>query len=59
MIKVNVEIDNKSWKENIKNPNQYLSGKLNKISKIVPVFRKKKTNFHNFINQFIEYEKIK
>ena len=40
MIKVNVEIDNKSWKENIKNPNQYLSGKLNKISK--HIYRKNK-----------------
>ena len=42
MIKVNVEINNKSWKEKIRNPEKYLSSKLNKISKIVPVFKKKK-----------------
>ena len=58
MIKVNVEIDNKSWKENIKNPNQYLSGKLNKISKIVPVFRKKKLTFTILLTNSLNMKKL-
>ena len=34
MIKVNVEIDNKSWHKKIKKPQKYFKQKLKKISKI-------------------------
>jgi len=33
MIKVNVEINNKSWHKKIKNPKKYFNRKLKKISK--------------------------
>ena len=42
MIKVNVEINNKSWHKKIKNPKKYFNKKLKKISKIVKFFKKKK-----------------
>ena len=35
MIKVNVEVNNKSWHKKIKNPKKYFSKKLEKISKII------------------------
>ena len=45
MIKVNVEINNKSWHKKIKNPEKYFSIKLKKIPKIVKFFRKKNITF--------------
>jgi len=41
MIKVNVEIDTKSWHQKIKNPNEYFIKRLKKISKIIPFFKGK------------------
>ena len=41
MIKVNVEINSKSWHKKIKNPKKYFSKKLKKISKIVKFFKEK------------------
>ena len=41
MIKVNVEINNKSWHKKIKNPKKYFNKKLKKISKIIKFFKKK------------------
>ena len=41
MIKVNVEVNNKSWHKKIKNPKKYLNKKLKKISKIVKFFKGK------------------
>ena len=57
MIKVNVEINNKSWSKKIKNPKKYFNQKLKKISKIITFFKKKKYNFYYLINKFIKYEK--
>jgi len=34
MIKVNVEVNSKSWHKKIKNPKKYFSKKLKKISKM-------------------------
>ena len=45
MIKVNVEINNKSWHKKIKNPKRYLNKKIKKISKIVKFFKRKDTSF--------------
>ena len=45
MIKVNVEVDNKSWHKKIKNPKRYFSKKLKKISKIVKFFKGKNIIF--------------
>ena len=51
MIKVNVELNNKSWHKKIKNPKNILNPKLKKIPKIIKFF-KKKNNFYYFINKF-------
>ena len=45
MIKVNVEVDNKSWHKKIKNPKRYFNKKLKKISKIVEFFKGKNIIF--------------
>ena len=44
MIKANVILDCSKWKNKIKNPNNYLKKKLNKLSKI-PYFKKRKQEF--------------
>ena len=45
MIKVNVEVNSKSWHKKIKDPKKYFSKKLNKISKIVKFFKGKNIIF--------------
>ena len=45
MIKVNVEINSKSWHSKIKNPKKYFIKKLKKISKIVKFFKNKNVIF--------------
>ena len=45
MIKVNVEINSKSWHQKIKNPKKYFSKKLKKIPKFVKFFKRKNTTF--------------
>ena len=45
MIKVNVEVNNKSWHKKIKNPKKYFIKKLKKISKIVKFFNSKNVIF--------------
>ena len=45
MIKVNVEIKNKSWHKKIKKPKIYFNRKLKKINKVVGFFSKKKIIF--------------
>ena len=59
MITVNVEVRSKLWHKKIKNLKKYLNKKLNKISKVVPTFKKKKIKFYHFTYKFIEYETIK
>tara|TARA_B110000014_G_C20110622_1_gene584989 strand:+ start:1709 stop:2167 length:459 start_codon:yes stop_codon:yes gene_type:complete len=45
MIKVNVEIDNKSWHNKIKKPKKYFSKKLKYISKVVKFFKSRNITF--------------
>ena len=45
MIKVNVEIDSKSWHKKIRHPKKYLKKKLKKISKIIKLFKYKNISF--------------
>ena len=45
MIKVNVEISNKSWHKKIKYPKKYLNQKLKKVCKIVKFFKNKNITF--------------
>ncbi len=50
MIKANVILDYSKWKNEIKDPNNYLKKKLSKLSKI-PYFKKKKTRIFNTFNK--------
>ena len=45
MIKVNIEIDNKSWTKKIKNPKKYFLKKLKKISDRIHFLNKKNITF--------------
>tara|TARA_Y100000590_G_scaffold470318_1_gene663666 strand:+ start:2313 stop:2771 length:459 start_codon:yes stop_codon:yes gene_type:complete len=45
MIRVNVSINNKSWKKKIKRPKNYFQKKLKKISKDIKFFKGKKISF--------------
>ena len=58
MIKVNVEINNKSWHKKIKNPKKYFSKKLKKISKIVKFFKGKNIIFTILLTSSINIKKL-
>jgi len=58
MIKVNVEIKNKSWQNKIKNPKKYLKEKLKIVSKTIPFFLKKKINFTILLTNSITMKKL-
>ena len=58
MIKVNVEINSKSWHKKIKNPKKYFSKKLKKISKIVKFFKEKNTTFTILLTNSLNMKKL-
>ena len=58
MIKVNVEINSKSWHKKIKNPKKYFSKKLKKISKIVKFFKGKNITFTILLTNSINMKKL-
>ena len=58
MIKVNVEIDNKSWHKKIKNPKKYFLKKLKKIQKIIKFFKGKKIIFTILLTNSIKMKKL-
>jgi len=58
MIKVNVEINSKSWHKKIKNPKKYFSKKLKKISKIVKFFKEKNTIFTILLTNSLNMKKL-
>ena len=58
MIKVNVEIKNKSWQNKIKNPKKYLKEKLKIVSKTIPFFLNKKINFTILLTNSITMKKL-
>ena len=58
MIKVNVEINSKSWHKKIKNPKKYFSKKLKKISKIDIFFKGKNTTFTILLTSSINMKKL-
>lgn len=58
MIKVNVEINNKSWHKKIKNPKKYFSKKLKKISKIVKFFKGKNIAFTILLTNSLNMKKL-
>ena len=58
MIKVNVEINSKSWHKKIKNPKKYFSKKLKKISKIVKFFNGKNITFTILLTNSLNMKKL-
>ena len=58
MIKVNVEINNKSWHKKIKNPKKYFTEKLKKISKIVKFFKGKNITFTILLTSSLNMKKL-
>jgi len=45
MIKVNVEINNRSWHKKIKYPKKYFNQKLKKLAKTISFFKRKNITF--------------
>ena len=57
MIKANVILDYSKWKKKIKDPNNYLKIKLNKLNRILH-FKKKKQNFNFFLTNNKKMRKL-
>ena len=58
MIKVNVEVNSKSWHKKIKNPKKYFNKKLKKISKIVKFFKGKNITFTILLTSSLNMKKL-
>ena len=58
MIRVNVEVKNKSWLQKVKNPNKYFNNKVKKISKSLSLFKKKNLIFTILLIIFIFIKKL-
>ena len=58
MIKVNVEINSKSWHKKIKNPKNYFIKKLKKISKIVKFFKGKNITFTILLTSSLNMKRL-
>ena len=58
MIKINVEINSKSWHKKIKNPQKYFYTKLKKISKISKFFGNKKIVFTILLTNAFNMKKL-
>ncbi len=58
MIKVNVEINNKSWHKKIKNPRKYFNPKLKKISKMIRLFKNKNLTFTILLTNSLNMKKL-
>ena len=58
MIKVNVEINNKSWHKKIKNPRKYFNPKLKKISKMIRLFKNKNLTFTILFTNSLNMKKL-
>ena len=58
MIRVNVEINNKSWHGKIKNSKKYFSKKLAIISKNIKFFKKKNITFTILLTNSLKMKKL-
>ena len=58
MIKVNVEVNNKSWHKKIKNPKIYFNKKVEKIPKIIKFFKKKDITFTILLTSSLNMRKL-
>ena len=58
MIKINVEVNSKSWHKKIKNPKKYFCKKLKKINKIVKFFKGKNITFTILLTNSLNMKKL-
>ena len=58
MIKVNVEVNSKSWHKKIKNPKKYFDKKLKKISRNIKFFKGKNMIFTILLTNSINMKKL-
>ena len=58
MLRVNIEINSKSWNKKIKNPKKYFSEKLKKISKIIKFFKGKNITFTILLTNSLNMKKL-
>ena len=58
MIKVNVEISNKSWCKKIKKPKKYFNQKLNKVSRVIKFFNNKNITFTILLTNSLNMKKL-
>ena len=58
MIKVNVEVNSKSWNKKIKNPRKYFSEKLKKISQIIKFLKGKNITFTILLTNSLNMKKL-
>ena len=58
MIKVNVEIDNKSWHKKIQRPQKYFNKKLRKISLLTRLFKNKNIVFTILLTNSLNIKKL-
>ena len=58
MIKINVEINNKSWHKKIRNPEKYFKQKIKKITKMSTFFKKKNLTFTILLTNCLSLKKL-
>ena len=58
MIKVNVEVNSKSWHKKIQNPKKYFGKKLKKISNIIKFFKGKNITFTILLTNSLNMKKL-
>jgi len=58
MIKINVEINNKSWHKKIRNPEKYFKQKIKKITKMSTFFKKKNLTFTILLTNSLSLKKL-
>jgi len=58
MIKVNVEVNKKSWHKRINKPKKYFEGKIKKIYKIFPSFKNRTLTFSILLTSSLNMKKF-
>ena len=58
MIKVNVEVNSKSWHKKIKNPKRYFNKKLRKICQIINFFKDKNIIFTILLTNSLNMKRL-
>ena len=58
MIKINVEINNKSWRKKIRYPKKYFNQKLRKVYKIIKFFKNKNVTFTILLTNSLNMKKL-